>query len=1158
MSRRTNFIDGSDNFREQNLRFVRNELEDNFNQFFSGGGGGAASPGGSAAAASGSRAPPRDSIVVQPTPDSEESRRIAEIQDRRQYISEQLGLSRKQAQLMAVASMEVPDFNMREIQRKRFRLSVEFGDSRQAEVNALIAREIKSIIEAHEQRKKKNQDRPRTPPPPCNINWNASRESSPIARDRYREREKSPENYGLVRRTDDNRRRTDNVRQIVRNDSYRQADRNHHGRKVERSNDVRQVLRNDHFRGVERRDNDRGQRQSIDRNDNSRQVDRNENFRQVDRNDSFRQVDRIVNLRPIRGNDRQRQSIARNDNFRDVDRNDSLRQVDRSYEQRQSIARNDNFREIDRNDNDRVQRQSICRNDNFRGLERNDNLRQVERNDNFRVQNNERQNNFVQVKRNFEQNDNFRRNERNLRDHLRQNIERNDNLRLQNFERSDTFQGEQNNEKIGDFRRVERDDQFFRGQNNDRIDNFRRDDRQFERDERYRDQQTQNDFDNNNSRFVDNRRNPNLEDIDFNQRNVDFEQFGNDDRLNNLNREPNFGLVRQENCSIDNLRGNFDRNFENSNRNDYDNRDYRSVQMHLQDNNSYREINRDDFRQVHDITDLPNERNSIRHNRFENNFGDEQPNDRFYNNARDDNTFRRPDFPESFLPATNFNDQRTNEFGLSISINADYNAVLDNDGFLANDRRSLDNDFRDRSVENLNNFADLQSGQLIMKNDGNQMNWYDDRRNYELDDNRCINPTIQNELPRNQMNNRNKPNTLDINERINNGNRLPPVSVNKKNSQPPANRTANAVSKKPSTVTSTTNTNVATISIFKGQNSDNSATSSQPKIPNTKPSNNKRTLLPNPAAAARAIGQKNAAESVNSEPLKKKRKVNLYKRGFLVGGYRLPYVNKNLKELPQPEEESYAVTFFEQKPIYNTCIYAQDNDGAEVLIDTDDDDNSDDEAGPSGLNMQPVLLGKIKRSAIRKRIDKTWTKIYRLNNYKCWHTWWKAFKWCELEMNKKLEKFGNLNIKSKFLPIYPKKSTQQVIDIVMRSAHFALEENTRNHFRDSKTLYMLMNDTFLENLKYPEIEQLQDMIRGIPNHLWAYKMRSMVYIWAEYFKTASPKTGNPRDFAALQAKWKNPVFHWLCKQSFEELKAISAVEWPEHNEVFPNLKSRPV
>lgn len=253
----------------------------------------------------------------------------------------------------------------------------------------------------------------------------------------------------------------------------------------------------------------------------------------------------------------------------------------------------------------------------------------------------------------------------------------------------------------------------------------------------------------------------------------------------------------------------------------------------------------------------------------------------------------------------------------------------------------------------------------------------------------------------------------------------------------------------------------------------------------------------------------------------------------------MPYVNKNLIELPQPEEKSYAVTFFEQTPIYNTCIYAQDNDGAGVIIDTDDDDgddNSDDDQDGPCPNMQPVSMGKRKTAAIRKRIDKTWTKVYRLNNYKCWHTWWKTFKWCELEMNKKLEKFGNLNIQSKFLPSYPKKSTKQVIDIVMKSAHFALQENTRKHFRDSKTLYMLMNDTFLENLRYPVIEQLQNMIRGIPNHMWVYKMRSMVYLWAEYFKIASPSNGNPRDFVAIQAKWRSPVFHWLCKQSFDELK----------------------
>ncbi|XP_032595409.1 PIH1 domain-containing protein 1 isoform X2 [Drosophila grimshawi] len=65
MSRRTNFIDGNDSFREQNLRFVRNEFEDNINQFFGSGNdaGPANGPG-----QSDSGAPPRDSIIAQPTP----------------------------------------------------------------------------------------------------------------------------------------------------------------------------------------------------------------------------------------------------------------------------------------------------------------------------------------------------------------------------------------------------------------------------------------------------------------------------------------------------------------------------------------------------------------------------------------------------------------------------------------------------------------------------------------------------------------------------------------------------------------------------------------------------------------------------------------------------------------------------------------------------------------------------------------------------------------------------------------------------------------------------------------------------------------------------------------------------------------------------------
>ncbi|KPU73783.1 uncharacterized protein Dana_GF15655, isoform B [Drosophila ananassae] len=59
MARRSNFIESNDNFREQNLRFVRNEFEDNINQFFEG-----ANPSGG-----NQQAPPRrDSLIVQPTP----------------------------------------------------------------------------------------------------------------------------------------------------------------------------------------------------------------------------------------------------------------------------------------------------------------------------------------------------------------------------------------------------------------------------------------------------------------------------------------------------------------------------------------------------------------------------------------------------------------------------------------------------------------------------------------------------------------------------------------------------------------------------------------------------------------------------------------------------------------------------------------------------------------------------------------------------------------------------------------------------------------------------------------------------------------------------------------------------------------------------------
>ncbi|XP_062121160.1 formin-E-like [Drosophila sulfurigaster albostrigata] len=308
-------------------------------------------------------------------------------------------------------------------------------------------------------------------------------------------------------------------------------------------------------------------------------------------------------------------------------------------------------------------------------------------------------------------------------------------------------------------------------------------------------------------------------------------------------------------------------------------------------------------------------------------------------------------------------------------------------------------------------------------------------------------------------------------------------------------------------------------------------------INNNKTEKKQSDVLPKTTTTA---AKKNVEKRTATEPLQsgkaKKQKYDGKKRGFIVAGVKLPYVKPNTKM--EEEEKSYAVTFFEHKPIYNTSIYAVDNDG--------DMDKYEDDGNDTDNEFE------IGRPTIRKRINNKWSRIYEERNYKCWLTWWKAFKWCELQINKKLESFGSLNIKHKFLPYYKKQmSTQDVIINLMKRARFSLETKS-NNFRDFKVIYELMNETFLENLLPATAEKLQHMIRKIPNHLWLYKMRRMVYIWAEYYKLSDNLTNN---FSGLQKRWKSPAFHWLCKQAFDELKTLSTIEWPKHKEMYNKLKS---
>ncbi|XP_043950067.1 uncharacterized protein LOC108033631 isoform X2 [Drosophila biarmipes] len=334
----------------------------------------------------------------------------------------------------------------------------------------------------------------------------------------------------------------------------------------------------------------------------------------------------------------------------------------------------------------------------------------------------------------------------------------------------------------------------------------------------------------------------------------------------------------------------------------------------------------------------------------------------------------------------------------------------------------------------------------------------------------------------------------------------------------------------------------------------------------TRPAQQQSKLKPeatrNNKANPRA-GQKREAESAEfgaphraEKPVPKRKKVDT-SRSFIIGGMRLPYINSNQKKLPQPEEESYAVTFFEQTPIYNTNMYATDDGG--IKGSDEDEDLSDAESMDSNRSgLQSKIQSRNAKKKVRAQLRREWTKVYRTNNYKDWHAWWRDYKWCGSAINKKLEKFGDHSLGHRF-KCPGKVITEKAINQVFKSGHMGLEKNTFSHYRNMRSIYLLMNKSFLESLSVTQIEDLQDLIRGIPNHLWLYKIRAMVYLWERYhgtLKSPAPKNvQKAKELQSIAKEWQNPVFHWLAKQAFDELKAISEIAWPDFHKIYPGLKT---
>ncbi|XP_064537345.1 putative uncharacterized protein DDB_G0286901 [Drosophila montana] len=302
-----------------------------------------------------------------------------------------------------------------------------------------------------------------------------------------------------------------------------------------------------------------------------------------------------------------------------------------------------------------------------------------------------------------------------------------------------------------------------------------------------------------------------------------------------------------------------------------------------------------------------------------------------------------------------------------------------------------------------------------------------------------------------------------------------------------------------------------------------------------------------PKTNAKVPGQKRVAEAV-PVPLTKadiKRRKLAVKRGFLLGGFKLPYINNQKVALPQPEDKSYAIMFFEQAPNYSTS-------GEEL------DDEALAEEMPS-VEQDGKNAGRTLVKRIRKRLHYEWAIKEESKKYSSWTAWWTDYKWCEAAIKEQLQPFGSINLRNCFIPDFPRLTTDQVVDVIVSQGQFALEKNSDNYYNNMKSIFTLMNVTFLENLKMPNTEKVQDMIRSVPNDFWTYKMRSMVFLWAQYLKiskTSSPATETGvKELQAIARDWKNPVFHWIAKQAIDELKAISEVEWPEHKQKYASLES---
>ncbi|BFF95577.1 uncharacterized protein DMAD_12943 [Drosophila madeirensis] len=248
---------------------------------------------------------------------------------------------------------------------------------------------------------------------------------------------------------------------------------------------------------------------------------------------------------------------------------------------------------------------------------------------------------------------------------------------------------------------------------------------------------------------------------------------------------------------------------------------------------------------------------------------------------------------------------------------------------------------------------------------------------------------------------------------------------------------------------------------------------------------------------------------------------------FRVGGYKLKYASHNSGlMLPQTEQSSHAVRFFKKYPVYRI--------------------RSNNSKIPTSLECNFIEAGDMADGGpeIRHTISEEWKTVYREKGYRAWGSWWSDFRNCGAAIRQELDRFDGFNVKKNFQPPEGPIDSEEYLSLAIS----ALKQNNITYLKNMRDIYRLVDFTVLENLTADASGHLQDIIRFIPNHLWRYKMRGMVYLWTWYQKMANCENSDDQMLQAIMPLWNNPILHWLAKQAFDELIAMSKIEYKKFKE----------